>query len=74
MRSTAYFETFESLIQPAPTKIVFYIADGIGGVTHPEHGRTELEAANLPHLDALAARSSVGLVEAVGTFASRRFL
>jgi 2,3-bisphosphoglycerate-independent phosphoglycerate mutase len=66
MRSSAYFETLESLIQPASTKIVFYIADGIGGVTHPEHGKTELEAANVPNLDALAARSSVGLVEAIG--------
>jgi 2,3-bisphosphoglycerate-independent phosphoglycerate mutase len=66
MRDSAYFETIESLVQPASTRIVFYIADGVGGVTDPERGRSELEAASLPNLDALARRSSVGLMEPVG--------
>jgi 2,3-bisphosphoglycerate-independent phosphoglycerate mutase len=66
MRDSAYFETIESLVQPSDTKIVFYVADGIGGVTDPGRGKSEMEAARLPNLDALAARSSLGLMEPVG--------
>lgn len=41
--------------------IILFVLDGLGGLPHPEHGRTELEAAAMPHLDALAARSSLGM-------------
>ncbi len=41
-------------------KIILFVIDGAGGLPHPERGVTELEAARLPNLDALAARSSVG--------------
>ncbi len=43
-------------------RILLVVADGLGGIPHPEHGyQTALEAAQTPHLDALAARSALGL-------------
>ncbi len=44
--------------------IVLMVLDGLGGLPN-EQGRTELEAAETPHLDALARRSSVGVFEPV---------
>jgi 2,3-bisphosphoglycerate-independent phosphoglycerate mutase len=43
------------------SKIVLLIVDGLGGLPMDPFGRTELEAANTPNLDALAARSDLGL-------------
>ncbi|MBI4540209.1 MAG: 2,3-bisphosphoglycerate-independent phosphoglycerate mutase [Gemmatimonadetes bacterium] len=36
--------------------------DGVGGLPHPETGRTELECASTPNLDGLAVRSSLGMM------------
>ncbi len=49
------------LIVPARTKIVMVILDGLGGLPREPGGRTELEGARTPHLDALSARSELGL-------------
>ncbi len=49
------------LIVPARTKIVMVILDGLGGLPREPGGQTELEGARTPHLDALAARSDLGL-------------
>jgi len=46
--------------------IVMLVMDGLGGLPHPDTGRTELESAATPHLDALAARSSLGMLAPVG--------
>ena len=46
--------------------IIMLVMDGLGGLPHPETGRTELEAAATPHLDDLAARSSLGMLAPVG--------
>jgi 2,3-bisphosphoglycerate-independent phosphoglycerate mutase len=46
---------------PAQTKIVHLVLDGLGGVPRELDGRTELEAARTPNLDALASRSQLGL-------------
>src|SRR6266480_3627476 len=54
-----------SLAQPADTRIVLVVMDGLGGYAGAERG-TELEEARTPNLDALAAEGSVGLVEPVG--------
>lgn len=53
------------LLQPADTKILVVLMDGLGG--YPEPGRpTELEAASTPNLDALAAEGVSGRAEIVG--------
>ncbi|HEX9641546.1 MAG TPA: phosphoglycerate mutase, partial [Candidatus Krumholzibacteria bacterium] len=51
---------------PNDTKILLAVVDGLGGLPHPETGRSELEAANIPQLDRLAAESSCGLTVPVG--------
>ena len=55
----------ESLVDSIATgsggKIVLLVADGLGGLPHPDTGLTELETARTPVLDALAAESSCGL-------------
>jgi 2,3-bisphosphoglycerate-independent phosphoglycerate mutase len=48
------------------TKIVLLVADGLGGLPHPETGRTELETAKTPHLDRLVAGGICGLTLPVG--------
>jgi 2,3-bisphosphoglycerate-independent phosphoglycerate mutase len=53
------------LIQPAGTKILLVVMDGLGGYADAEHG-TELEEAHTPHLDRLVAEGTAGLVEPVG--------
>ena len=46
---------------PNETKIVLAVVDGLGGLPHPDTGRSELEAADTRHLDRLAAESACGL-------------
>jgi 2,3-bisphosphoglycerate-independent phosphoglycerate mutase len=46
---------------PGKTKIVHLVLDGLGGTPRELDGRTELEAARTPNLDALAAGSQLGL-------------
>lgn len=48
------------LVIPAQTKIVMLVMDGIGGLPMQAGGKTELETARTPNLDALAARSICG--------------
>jgi 2,3-bisphosphoglycerate-independent phosphoglycerate mutase len=47
------------------SKIVLLSLDGLAGLPDPGTGRTELETARLPHLDALAARAACGLIRHV---------
>lgn len=54
------------LAQEADTKIVLFVMDGLGGLPHPETGRTELEAAYTTHLDSIARVSSCGFTMPVG--------
>lgn len=50
------------LAQPAASKIVLLVADGIGDLRTAEQPATPLEAAGTPNLDALAASGSLGRI------------
>ncbi|MCX8163889.1 MAG: 2,3-bisphosphoglycerate-independent phosphoglycerate mutase [Aquificaceae bacterium] len=50
----------EGLIRKNNSKIVFIVLDGIGGLPVRD-GKTELEIANTPQMDALAVKSALGL-------------
>jgi len=54
-----------SLVQPASTKIVLVVIDGLAGIAGPDRG-SELEEAATPNLDRLAAGGSVGFLDPVG--------
>ncbi len=55
------------LVTESETKIVFLIADGLGGLPqNGKSGKTELESARTPNLDALVKGSICGLIEPVG--------
>ncbi len=47
------------------SKIVLLVVDGLGGLAHPDTGRSELETAKLPNLDAMAQESACGLTTPV---------
>ncbi|MCH7998699.1 MAG: 2,3-bisphosphoglycerate-independent phosphoglycerate mutase [Chloroflexi bacterium] len=47
------------------SKIMLFVIDGLGGLPHPETGRTELESASTPNLDALAKESVCGFTQPV---------
>jgi 2,3-bisphosphoglycerate-independent phosphoglycerate mutase len=47
-------------------KIVLLVLDGLGGLPREPGGKTELETAKTPHLDALAAGSECGLHMPIG--------
>ncbi|HWV57770.1 MAG TPA: 2,3-bisphosphoglycerate-independent phosphoglycerate mutase [Longimicrobiales bacterium] len=55
----------DDVVERGNGKIVFLILDGLGGLPHPDTGKTELETANTPNLDRLARTSAVGLAEPV---------
>ncbi len=59
-------DLLRQLAVPNDTKIVLCVIDGLGGMPHPETGRSELEAANIPHLDLMAKESLCGLTMPVG--------
>ena len=42
------------------SKIVMLVADGLGGLPQTPEGKTELETANTPNLDALARKGVQG--------------
>ena len=47
------------------SKIVLLVVDGLGGLPHPDTGRSELETADTPNLDAMARESACGLTTPV---------
>jgi 2,3-bisphosphoglycerate-independent phosphoglycerate mutase len=59
-------KVWEDLVQPDGGAIVYVILDGVGGLPDPERGGTELQVAQTPRLDRLAAESACGLLEIVG--------
>ncbi len=55
------FQYLDDVCRSTPSKIVMLVVDGLGGLPHPDTGKSELESAELPNLDALAKRSACGL-------------
>ena len=55
----ANFTLLKDLIQPAKTKIVLLVLDGVGGLPNAAD-QTELEAAHTPNLDRLAREGCLG--------------
>ncbi|MDQ3898626.1 MAG: 2,3-bisphosphoglycerate-independent phosphoglycerate mutase [Actinomycetota bacterium] len=54
-----------TLVQPATTKILLVVLDGLAGYAGADRG-TELEEAETPNLDQLAAAGSTGMLDPVG--------
>ncbi len=65
-RSLADPSFLQSLAQPAKSKLVLLVLDGLGGLPREAGGPTELEAAATPNLDRLAAEGQTGLSQPVG--------
>ena len=59
------FPHISDICRSTPSKIVMLVVDGLGGLPHPDTGRTELETASLPNLDSLARLSECGLTTPV---------
>jgi 2,3-bisphosphoglycerate-independent phosphoglycerate mutase len=60
------FEQMKKLSRTSPSKIVLLVMDGVGGLPHPETGKTELESARKPNLDSIARDSLCGSIDPVG--------
>jgi len=58
-------ELIRGLARPSPSKIVLLVIDGLGGLPYPKTGKTELETANTPNLDKLAAAGICGLIDPI---------
>jgi 2,3-bisphosphoglycerate-independent phosphoglycerate mutase len=58
-------DLMRTLTQPADTKIVLLVMDGLGGLPRQVNGPTELEAADTPNLDRLAREGMLGLMHPV---------
>src|SRR5438105_13188126 len=54
-------DLIRSLREPAATKIVLLVADGLGGLPQEPGGKTELESARTPNLDACVREGVCGL-------------
>src|SRR3954454_24137683 len=54
-------ELIRELREPGTSKIVLLVADGLGGLPLEPGGKTELESARTPHLDACAREGVCGL-------------
>lgn len=59
-------ETIKKITLKTESKIVFVIIDGLGGLTNPETGKSELETAEIPNLSRLAKESLCGLSIPIG--------
>ena len=54
-------QLIRELREDGQTKIVLLVADGLGGLPLEPNGKTELESARTPHLDALVREGVCGL-------------
>src|SRR5271165_5493732 len=54
-------DLLRQLHEPSDTRIVLLVADGLGGLPLEPAGKTELESARTPNLDACAREGICGL-------------
>ncbi len=59
-------DVLKALLHHNEKKIVLLVIDGLGGLPREKGGKTELETARTPNLDALAAEAECGLHLPVG--------
>ncbi|MYD50415.1 MAG: 2,3-bisphosphoglycerate-independent phosphoglycerate mutase [Dehalococcoidia bacterium] len=59
------FPYITEICSSTSSKIVMLVVDGLGGLPHPDTGKSELETAETPNLDRLAAESACGLTTPV---------
>lgn len=59
-------EIIKEIVVKTESKIVFLIIDGLGGLTNPETGKSELETAEIPNLNRLVRDSLCGLSIPIG--------
>jgi 2,3-bisphosphoglycerate-independent phosphoglycerate mutase len=57
----------KQLSRQTSTKIVLLVMDGLGGLPHPETGKTELETAQISNLDNMAATGVCGMVDIIAS-------
>jgi len=58
-------DLIKEISRTTPEKIVLLVIDGLGGLPDPETGRTELETARIPNLDALAKQGICGMADPI---------
>jgi 2,3-bisphosphoglycerate-independent phosphoglycerate mutase len=58
-------ELIKEIAITSTDKIVMLVLDGLGGLPDPKTGKTELETAHIPNLDALAARGICGMADPI---------
>jgi 2,3-bisphosphoglycerate-independent phosphoglycerate mutase len=58
-------ELIKGISITSPEKIVLLVIDGLGGLPDPKTGKTELETARIPNLDALATKGICGLADPI---------
>jgi 2,3-bisphosphoglycerate-independent phosphoglycerate mutase len=61
------FDYIPPLLRPSQSKIVLLVMDGLGGLPIEAGGPTELEAAQTPNMDRLAAEGMLGQVTPIRT-------
>jgi hypothetical protein len=54
------FEHMKTISRVSASKIVLLVMDGVGGLPHPETGKTELETARTTNLNRIARESLCG--------------
>jgi 2,3-bisphosphoglycerate-independent phosphoglycerate mutase len=62
---TPDLDIIKQISRTSASKIVLLVIDGLGGLPRPQTGKTELETAATPNLDALAQKSICGMADMV---------